>query len=59
MNTKEKVKPYNPPPISDERLAELAEKYKGDNCPVSALDVVESIFSTIKEKQKGLNKYVK
>ncbi len=32
-------------PVSEERLAALAEKYAGDNCPVSAKAVAEAIIA--------------
>ncbi|MBQ9383880.1 MAG: hypothetical protein IJT87_06550 [Ruminiclostridium sp.] len=32
-------------PVSEERLAALAEKYAGDNCPVSAEAVAEAIIA--------------
>ena len=32
-------------PASEERIAALAEKYAGDNCPVSAQAVAEAIIA--------------
>ena len=37
--------PYAPSP---ERMAQLKEKYAGDNCPVRGIDIAEVIFARIR-----------
>jgi len=33
--------------VSDERIAELKQKYQGDSCPISSSDIASSIISGI------------
>lgn len=33
--------------VSDERIAQLKQKYKGDSCPISSSDIASSIISGI------------